>query len=83
MERKRSGDNSGGSKRRRRLTMTTSKAQIKASNKYNKDKTLTVCLRLNKETDKDIIEILERVNSKQGYIKELIRLDYIRDHSID
>lgn len=60
-----------------------SKAQIKASNKYNKDKTLTVCLRLNKETDKDIIEILERVNSKQGYIKELIRLDYIRDHSID
>lgn len=60
-----------------------SKAQIKASNKYNKDKTLTICLRLNKETDKDIIEILERVNSKQGYIKELIRLDYIRDHSID
>ena len=46
-----------------------SKAQIKASNKYNKDKTLTICLRLNKETDKDIIEILERVNSKQGYIK--------------
>lgn len=52
-----------------------SKAQIKASNKYNKDKTLTVCLRLNKETDKDIIEILERVNSKQGYIKSLIRND--------
>lgn len=55
--------------------MATSKAQIKASNKYNKDKTLTVCLRLNKETDKDIIEILERVNSKQGYIKSLIRND--------
>lgn len=52
-----------------------SKAQIKASNKYNKDKTLTICLRLNKETDKDIIEILERVNSKQGYIKSLIRND--------
>ena len=52
-----------------------SKAQIKASNKYNKDKTLTVCLRLNKEIDKDIIEILERVNSKQGYIKSLIRND--------
>jgi hypothetical protein len=52
-----------------------SKAQIKASNKYNKENTLTVCLRLNKETDKDIIEILERVNSKQGYIKSLIRND--------
>ena len=52
-----------------------SKAQIKASNKYNKENTLTVCLRLNKETDKDIIEILEKVNSKQGYIKSLIRND--------
>lgn len=52
-----------------------SKAQIKASSKYNKEKTLTVCLRLNKETDKDIIEILESVNSKQGYIKDLIRYD--------
>lgn len=57
--------------------MATSKAQIKASNKYNKDKTLTVCLRLNKETDKDIIDYLERLyyggESKQGKIKELIR----------
>ena len=52
-----------------------SKAQIKASNKYNKDKTFTVCLRLNKETDKDIIELLDSVKSKQGYIKELIRED--------
>lgn len=60
-----------------------SKAQIKASNKYNKDKTLTVCLRLNKETDKDIIEILESVYSKQGYIKDLIRLDILRDNSVD
>lgn len=54
-----------------------SKAQIKASNKYNKEKTLTVCLRLNKETDKDIIDYLERLyyggESKQGKIKELIR----------
>lgn len=55
--------------------MATSKAQIKAVNKYNRDKTLTVCLRLNKETDKDIIEILNSVYSKQGYIKELIRCD--------
>ena len=59
------------------------KAQIKAVTKYNKAKTVTICLRLNKETDKDIIEILENVGSKQGYIKDLIRLDYIRDHSID
>ena len=49
-----------------------SKAQIKASNKYNKDKTLTICLRLNKETDKDIIEILDSKDNKTGYIKNLI-----------
>jgi len=55
--------------------MTTSKAQIKASNKYNKEKTLTVCLRLNKETDKDIIEILDSKDNKTGYIKNLIRSD--------
>lgn len=60
-----------------------SKAQIKASNKYNKDKTLTICLRLNKETDKDIIEILESVYSKQGYIKDLIRSDILQDNSVD
>lgn len=52
-----------------------SKAQIKASNKYNKENTLTVCLRLNKETDKDIIDILDKMVSKQGYIKALIRRD--------
>jgi hypothetical protein len=53
----------------------TSKAQIKASNKYNRENTITLCLRLNKETDKDIIELLNAVKSKQGYIKELIRED--------
>ena len=55
----------------------TSKAQIKASNKYNKENTFTLCLRLNKETDKDIIDYLGRLHyggeSKQGLIKSLIR----------
>lgn len=52
-----------------------SRAQVKAAVKYNKTKTRTYCLRLNKETDKDIIEILDSVTSKQGYIKQLIRED--------
>ena len=60
-----------------------SKAQIRAVDRYNKAKTKTLCIRLNTETDKDIIEILERVDSKQGYIKDLIRLDILRDNSID
>lgn len=50
-------------------------AQIKAVDRYNKKNTVTVCLRLNKERDKDIIEALERAGSKQGYIKDLIRAD--------
>ena len=55
--------------------MKTSKAQLKAVERYNKANTTTICIRLNKETDKDIIEILGSVNNKQGYIKDLIRYD--------
>lgn len=51
------------------------KAQIKASNKYDKENTKQIALRLNKKTDADIIEHLEKQGSKQGYIKELIRKD--------
>lgn len=52
-----------------------SRAQIKAATKYNKEKTILVSIRLNKETDKDIIEILNSVDNKQGFIKELIRVN--------
>lgn len=55
--------------------MTQTKAALKAKAKYNKTKTRTYCLRLNLKTDKDIIEILESVTNKQGYIKQLIRED--------
>ena len=52
------------------------KAQIKASNKYDKEKTKSVLVKLNINTDKDIIEYLETVKpSKMGYIKNLIRED--------
>lgn len=51
------------------------KAQIKASNKYDKENTKNINLRLNKKTDKDILEKLDIVDSKMGYIKELIRRD--------
>ena len=39
--------------------MKTSDSQIKAIAKYNKEKTKTYLLRLNKETDKDIKMISE------------------------
>jgi multidrug efflux pump subunit AcrB len=51
------------------------KAQIKASNKYDKENTKSVLLKLNKKTDADIIEMLDAVPSKMGYIKDLIRQD--------
>lgn len=38
----------------------SSKAQIRASNKYNKHNTKQLCIRLNKTTDKDIIDALNR-----------------------
>lgn len=61
----------------------TSKAQIKAVNKYNKEKTTTICLRLNNSTDKDIIEHLRQFSNKTGYIKDLIRADILLEDSIE
>ena len=55
--------------------MPKTKSQLKSINKFNKDNTKTVCLRLNCNTDADIIQKLDEVNSKMGYIKELIRKD--------
>lgn len=50
-------------------------AKIKANNASNKRNTTTVLLRLNYNTDADILEKLDQVNSKMGYIKTLIRED--------
>ena len=63
--------------------MTASKAQLRAQAKYDKDNTVQVKLKLNKKTDADIIKRLSEVDSKQGYIKELIRLNILQDNSID
>ena len=63
--------------------MTTSKAQLRAQAKYDKENTIQIKLKLNKKTDADIIKRLSEADSKQGYIKELIRLDILRDNSID
>ena len=52
-----------------------SKAQIKASERYDRLNTKQIVLKLNKRTDADILEILESVGNKQGYIKKLIRQD--------
>ena len=53
--------------------MANSEARLKAIQKYNRTNTKTYCLRLNKKTDKDLIEFLDSLASKQGFIKLLIR----------
>ena len=42
---------------------------------YNREHTKTYLLRFNCKTDKDIIEKLNHVENKMGYLKYLIRED--------
>ncbi len=51
------------------------KPNVKASIKYDKENTIQVRIKLNKKTDADIIEALEAVPNKNGYLKDLIRKD--------
>lgn len=51
----------------------TSEALRKAVSKYDKNNTRQIAVKLNKNTDQDIIEFLDKAENKQGLIKELIR----------
>ncbi len=56
--------------------MAQSKSVIKAVEKFNREHTSVTQLRLNHNTDADILEKLAKINeSKMGYIKRLIRED--------
>lgn len=46
--------------------------------KYIKENVKQMCLALNVKTDRDILDKLEAVDSKNGYIKSLIREDIKR-----
>ena len=58
----------------------TSDAHIRARDKYNKANTKSMALRFNLKTDADILEKLDNVPSKLGYIKQLIRADIGKDN---
>lgn len=63
--------------------MPESEAQKRAREKYEaKPETQArkagVYLKLNRETDGDILAKLESVDNRQGYIKDLIRADISR-----
>lgn len=50
-------------------------AQKRAKAKYDQQNTVQLHFKLNKRTDSDVIEWLNSIENKQGYIKELIRAD--------
>lgn len=56
------------------MNMTT-EAQKRATAKYDAANTRKILLKLNLNTDADILQRLDEVGNKQGYIKELIRAD--------
>ena len=47
--------------------------QSRNSIKYDRENTKRVYIKLNKNTDSDILAYLDSKSNKQGYIKELIR----------
>ena len=55
--------------------MGESEAQKRARKKYEARTKKTYIIKLNTETDADIIEKLEAVENRNGYIKGLIRND--------
>ena len=57
--------------------MKTTEAQMRASMKYEKANIKRVVLKLNKNTDQDIIAFLEAQKSVNGEIKRIIR-EYIK-----
>jgi len=49
-----------------------------AKKKWILENTITVTIKLNRNTDADIIRKLETVPSRQGYIKAVIRQDIVK-----
>lgn len=56
-------------------------SQRRASAKYDAANTTSIRLKLNINTEMDIIERLEEVGNKSGYIKQLIRDDINKQRS--
>lgn len=50
-------------------------SQLPSKTRWDRDNTIVITMKLNKKTDADIIEKLNSVDNKQGYIKQLIRED--------
>ncbi len=58
-----------------------SEKKTTAKERYDARTAVRISLKLNKGTDADVLQRLEEVPSKQGYIKTLIRADIAKDKS--
>ena len=56
-----------------------SEARKRANARYDAKSTRQIMLKLNVNTDADILKKLDSVENRQGYIKGLIRDDIIRE----
>lgn len=54
---------------------------MKSHQKWVAENTTRIVMNLNHNTDKDVLEKLSKVPSKQGYIKGLIRADIAKEES--
>lgn len=59
----------------------SSERKVTPQERYNKAHTVNVNIRLMKNTEQDIIQKLNSVPNKAGYIKQLIRADIANDKS--
>ena len=59
----------------KKKTGETEVVKYASQQKYDKANTTQIRMKLNLKTDADILEKLESVGNKQGYIKALIRED--------
>lgn len=55
--------------------MAITEQQKRAQIKYDKANTRKITFKFNLKTDADILERLDSVDNRQGYIKEIIRND--------
>ena len=60
-----------------------SKAQAQSSAKYVRERCRTYVLRCNRDSDADVIALLDGQPNKAGYLKALVRADVARRSDCD
>ena len=61
------------------MARKTTEAQMRATKKYQSENTRQILLKFNNKTDSAILEKLESVPNKQGYVRGLILADIARE----